>query len=151
MLDEPAHDWVDAYAKAVAKAGGDADADWKKHQAARDADSRPSLPLARYAGTYRDPWYGDVVVSAAGKGLAMQFAHTRELAGRLEHWQHDTFIVRWNDRALNADAFVSFELDPDGKIREVRMEPSSPLTDFSFDFQDLRLHPLDGKQAPANH
>ncbi|MBE2211594.1 MAG: serine hydrolase [Xanthomonadaceae bacterium] len=151
MLDEPAHDWVDAYAKAVAKAGGDADADWKKHQAARDADSRPSLPLARYAGTYRDPWYGDVVVSAAGKGLAMQFAHTRELAGRLEHWQHDTFIVRWNDRALNADAFVSFELDPDGKIREVRMEPISPLTDFSFDFQDLRLHPLDGKQAPANH
>ncbi len=149
MLDEPSHDWVDAYAKAVAKTGSDADADWKKHLAARDVGSKPSLPLSGYAGTYRDPWYGDVAISAAGKGLAMQFAHTRELAGRLEHWQHDTFIVRWNDRALNADAFVSFDLDPDGKVREVRMVPVSPLTDFSFDFQDLRLRPVDGKQASS--
>ena len=149
MLDEPSHDWVDAYAKAVAKAGSDADADWKKHLAARDGGSKPSLPLSGYAGTYRDPWYGDVAISASGKGLAMQFAHTRELAGRLEHWQHDTFIVRWNDRALNADAFVSFDLDPDGKVREVRMVPVSPLTDFSFDFQDLRLRPMYGKQASS--
>ena len=149
MLDEPSHDWVDAYAKAVAKTGSDADADWKKHLAARDVGSKPSLPLSGYAGTYRDPWYGDVAISAAGKGLAMQFAHTRELAGRLEHWQHDTFIVRWNDRALNADAFVSFDLDPDGKVREVRMVPVSPLTDFSFDFQDLRLRPMYGKQASS--
>jgi len=28
-----------------------------------------------------------------------------------------------------------------GKIREVRMQPVSPLTDFSFDFEDLRLSP----------
>jgi len=30
----------------------------------------------------------------------------------------------------------------DGHIREARMEPISPLTDFSFDFQDLRLTPI---------
>ena len=105
--------------------------------------------MAGYAKTYRDPWYGDVVITQSGKGLAMQFARTRELAGRMEHWQHDTFIVRWNDRSLNADAFVNFSLDQDGKIREMRMEPISPLTDFSFDFQDLRLRPVDGKQAAS--
>ncbi len=142
LLGEAGHDWVDAYAKALAKAGAHAEEDWKKHLAARDAASKPSLPLARYAGTYRDPWYGDVVVTQSGTGLAMQFARTRELAGRMEHWQHDSFIVRWNDRGLNADAFVSFALDHDGRIREVRMEPVSPLTDFSFDFQDLRLVPV---------
>ena len=151
MLGESAHDWVDAYAKAVAKAGNDADEDWKKHLAARDASTQPSLPIARYAGTYRDPWYGDVVISHSGKGLAMQFARTRELAGRMEHWQHDTFIVRWNDRAMNADAFVNFNLDQDGKIREVRMEPISPLTDFSFDFQDLRLKPAAAAHGSGGH
>ena len=145
MLGASPHDWVDAYAKAVARAGSDADADWKKHLAARDASSRPSLPLAGYAGTYRDPWYGDVVIARSGKDLSMQFSRTRELAGRLEHWQHDTFIVRWNDRAMNADAFVDFTLDHDGKVREVRMQPVSPLTDFSFDFQDLRLAPVPAK------
>jgi hypothetical protein len=43
---------------------------------------------------------------------------------------------------LNADAFVNFVLDPDAGIREMLMQPVSPLTDFSFDFQDLRLVPL---------
>jgi CubicO group peptidase (beta-lactamase class C family) len=142
MLGNGGHDWLKGYGIAFEKSQGNADADWKKHLAARDAGSRPSLPLAKYAGTYRDPWYGDVVIRQGAKGLEMQFGKTAELLGDIEHWQHDSFIVRWRDRSLNADAFVNFALDPDGKIREVRMEPVSPLTDFSFDFQDLRLAPV---------
>ncbi len=142
LLDRPAHDWPAAYAAALARAQGGAEDDWKKHLAARDAGSTPSLPLARYAATYRDPWYGDVLVRQGTRGLEMQFARTAELLGDLQHWQHDSFIVRWRDRALNADAFVSFVLDHDGRVRELRMEPVSPLTDFSFDFQDLRLVPV---------
>lgn len=142
MLGTGPHDWTAAYAAAFAKAQGNADEDWKKHVAARNAASKPSLPLSKYAGTYRDPWYGDVVIRQGGKGLEMQFSKTAELLGDIEHWQHDSFIVRWRDRGLNADAFVNFALDPDGNIRELRMEPISPLTDFSFDFQDLRLVPV---------
>ena len=142
LLGHPRHDWVDAYAKSVAKASDDAQADWNRHLAARAKDSSPSLPLARYAGTYRDPWYGDVVIRQGAKGLELQFGRTRDLLGDLSHWQHDSFLVRWRDRGLNADAFLSFALDHDGNIRELRMQPVSPQTDFSFDFQDLRLVPL---------
>lgn len=145
MLGKSGNDWLKGYAAAYAKAQGNADEDWQKHVAARDAGSRPSLPLAKYAGTYRDPWYGDVVIRQGGKGLEMQFSKTAELLGDIEHWQHDSFIVRWRDRGLNADAFANFALDPDGNIRELRMEPISPLTDFSFDFQDLRLAPVKAK------
>jgi len=53
--------------------------------------------------------------------------------------------VRWDQRWLNADAFLTFSLDPDGDIREARMEAISPMTDFSFDFHHLRLAP---EQAP---
>src|SRR5690606_22108455 len=60
-LDVPRTDWVAAYAASVAKSQAKADESWDKHVAARDADSKPSLPLDGYAGTYRDPWYGDVV------------------------------------------------------------------------------------------
>ena len=140
-------DWVAAYAAAVAKASGKADDSWKEHLAARDAKSKPSLPAAAYAATYRDPWYGDVVIAQQGGKLRLRFTRTPLLAGTLEHWQHDTFIVRWDERTLNADAFASFALTPDGKVRELRMEPVSPLTDFSFDFQDLVLTPLDKKTA----
>ncbi|AXK72069.1 serine hydrolase [Lysobacter sp. TY2-98] len=135
-------DWVAAYGAALDKSRGDADEGWKKHLAQREAASKPSLPLAKYAGTYRDPWYGDVVVERDAKGLRLRFTRTPELVGRLEHWQHDSFIVRWDQRWLNADAFVDFDLDHDGVIQGVRMQPVSPLTDFSFDFQDLRLAPV---------
>ena len=142
MLGLPAYDWTDAYAKARARQEGKADESWQKHVKARDANSKPSLPLSSYAGSYRDPWYGDVVVTQQGDRLRIRFAHTADLVGTLSHWQHDTFLVRWDQRWLNADAFLTFLLDPDGGIREARMVPASELTDFSFDFQDLRLAPV---------
>jgi CubicO group peptidase (beta-lactamase class C family) len=142
-------DWAAVYDKAVQHAHADADDSWKKHQAARDPNSKPSLPLASYAGTYRDPWYGDILISNEGGKLRLRFSKTKQLVGTIEPWQHDTFIVHWDNRALNADAFVNFALDVDGHVREVRMQPVSPLTDFSFDFQDLRLVPLKDAEAKA--
>ena len=142
-LDAPPTDWTAAYAAALAKSQSDSDDDWARHVAARDASSTPSLPLADYAGRYRDPWYGDVVVAIENGRPRLRFTRTAQLVGTLEHWQHDTFIVRWDQRWLNADAFVNFALDADGDVREVRMEAVSPLTDFSFDFHHLRLVPVE--------
>lgn len=141
-LGAPATDWIGAYAAALDKLNARADEGWAKHVAARDPRSRPSLALDRYAGTYRDPWYGDVAITREGKRLAMRFGKTAQLVGDLEHWQQDTFIVRWRDRSLNADAFVNFALDPDGRVSLVRMQAISSRTDFSFDFHDLRLTPV---------
>lgn len=142
LLDVPPTDWVAAYVESVKKGKGNADESWQKHVAARDAASRPSLALAKYAGTYRDVWYGDVGLALEGEKLVMRFSKTAQLVGELEHWQHDTFIVKWRDRGLNADAFVTFALTPDGAIDGVKMEAVSPLTDFSFDFHDLKLKPV---------
>ncbi|MFA6229496.1 MAG: serine hydrolase [Rhodanobacter sp.] len=135
-------DWVAVYDKAVKLGGARADESLARHEAARDKNSKPSLPLVKYAGTYRDPWYGDVSISDEHGKLRLKFSHTKALVGTLTPWQHDSFIVHWDDRALNADAFVTFALDEDGVIRDMRMKPVSPLTDFSFDFQDLRLVPV---------
>ena len=142
FMQAPATDWVAAYAEAVKKGADNADDSWAKHVAARDPDSKPSLPPARYAGTYRDAWYGDVTLTKEGDKLVLRFSKTAQLLGDLEPWQHDTFLVRWRDRSLNADAFLTFALGPDGEIKSARMAAISPLTDFSFDFQDLRLEPV---------
>jgi CubicO group peptidase (beta-lactamase class C family) len=147
ILDEflqPAQrtDWIAAYAAAADKARAKADEAWQERVAARDAKSKPSLPLAGYAGTWRDRWYGDVEIAQEGGTLRMRFKASPLLTGTLQHWQHDTFLVKWDDRTLNGDAFVTFTLDADGKPREARMEAASELTDFSFDFQDLVLTPV---------
>jgi hypothetical protein len=70
------------------------------------------------------------------------------LVGDLEHFGYDTFIARWRDRELRADAYVTFDLEPGGAINEVRMRAVSPLTDFSYDFHDLLLRPVRGSGGP---
>jgi hypothetical protein len=140
-LGAPPKDWVAAFQEVRAARRAQFKEEAAKASAARNAASKPSLPLASYAGCYRDPWYGNVLVEAVGGGLGMRFTHTPELVGTLEHWQYDTFIVRWTNRTLDADAYVTFSLDPDGKVAQVAMKAVSDATDFSFDFHDLVLRP----------
>jgi CubicO group peptidase (beta-lactamase class C family) len=134
-------DWIDAFkTSASARQASSQEADDQTHQARSESKS-PSLPLQQYAGTYTDRWYGDVIIKHVEHLLTIQFAHTPVLAGMLEHWQHDTFVARWNNRELRADSFVTFDLNPDGSIDRVRMKAVSAATDFSFDFHDLLLKP----------
>jgi CubicO group peptidase (beta-lactamase class C family) len=117
--------------------------------ATRDSTSGPSLPLERYTGTYRDAWYGDVTIALEDKGLVIRFSKTPSLVGDLIHWQHDSFLARWRDRELRADAYASFALNYDGSIERLRLVPSSPAVDFSFDFQDLVLRPVSPSESGA--
>ena len=140
-LGAPEHDWLGAYVSLGARRDSARELQLRTATVTRDTMSRPSLALAEYAGVYADPWYGNVVVEQAGGGLAIRFTRTPVLVGDLEHWQHDTFLVRWRDRELRADAYITFDLSPDGRIQAARMVPASPAVDFSYDFQDLELTP----------
>jgi CubicO group peptidase (beta-lactamase class C family) len=141
-LGAPATDWIAVYEAIDKRSRAQTTTAAQASSSARDASSRPSLALDRYAGRYRDAWYGDMTIARAGDGLSIAFAHSPALSGTLEHWQHDTFVARWKDRELRADAFVTFALTPDGTIDSLRMRAFSPDTDFSFDFQDLLFRPV---------
>jgi CubicO group peptidase (beta-lactamase class C family) len=114
----------------------------KNASAARAARSQSSLPLASYDGDYEDQWYGKATISHVGHKQVLTFARTPDLTGELEHFQHDTFIVHWKERNFNADAYVTFSLNPDGSIERMKMQPISKETDFSYDFQDLTFRPV---------
>jgi Domain of unknown function (DUF3471)/Beta-lactamase len=141
-LGAPPTDWFEAYRAVTAQQQAAIAAQEKKAVSARDTSSKPSLPLDGYAGTYRDAWYGEIVIERRGADLVIRFTHTPLLTGKLEHWQHDTFVARWDDGELRADAYVTFALNPDGSIDRAKMQAVSPATDFSFDFQDLLLEPV---------
>jgi CubicO group peptidase (beta-lactamase class C family) len=135
---QPAWDWLGGYRTLDAQAHAALATETVK-ETARDTTVRPTLPLARYAATYQDVWYGDVAVALKDGRLTMTFSHTPELTGVLEHQKGDAFIVRWRDRSLRADAVVTFEVK-EGRVTRVKMIPT-PGVDFSFDFQDLDLRP----------
>ncbi len=110
-------------------------------EAAKPAKVGPSLPVARYAGTYADPWYGNIEVQQADGKLTIDFKSTPRIGGALDHWQYDTFVTRFDDTTIEP-ALVTFNLDADGKIDRVTMKPASPLADFSYDYQDLLFRPI---------
>jgi CubicO group peptidase (beta-lactamase class C family) len=141
-------DWVAAFAAVAKRQRDEAEKTLREAAGKRDVASKPSLALESYAGRYRDPWYGDIAIETKGDGLGIRFTHTPALTGKLEHWQQDTFVARWNDRSLLADAYITFSLNPDGTIERARMKAVSPLTDFSFDFQDLVLKPVAKNVSP---
>ncbi|HYC33910.1 MAG TPA: serine hydrolase [Gemmatimonadales bacterium] len=141
-------DYPGIYAGIARRNAADLERQSRAAAAARDSASGPSLPLPGYAGTYRDRWYGDVTISLEGDGLVIRFGRSPSLVGDLVHWQHDSFLARWRDRELRADAYATFTLDPGGKVASLRMVPASPTVDFSFDFQDLDLRPVPTPATP---
>jgi CubicO group peptidase (beta-lactamase class C family) len=98
--------------------------------------SRPSLPLASYAGSYSDPWYGPIAIREQDSALTLDFLQTPGMTGPLEHWAYDTFIVRWKD-GITEPALVTFALDAEGKADRISMKAVSPIADFSYDYHDL--------------
>ncbi len=141
----PPTDWIAAFKSVKDLEEKEAAEIMKKAEGARAADSKPSLPLEKYAGTYNDAWYGSVTIRQENGGLVITFDHTPAMIGGLQHWQHDTFKAHWRDRTIE-DAFVTFSLKPDGSIESAHMAAVSPLADFSFDYQDLLLKPVEKKQ-----
>ena len=82
----------------------------------RVANTRPTLPLERYAGTYADSLYGTATIALVNGRLTIQAGTA---AGQLEHWQYDVFRATWPDPFWDP-AYVSFAIDPDGTVGELR-------------------------------
>jgi CubicO group peptidase (beta-lactamase class C family) len=136
----PPNDWIAAYKAVKDQEEKEAAETMKKAEGARAADSKPSLPLEKYAATYNDAWYGPITIRMEKSGLVIAFDHTPTMVGDLQHWQYDTFKAHWRNRTIE-DAFITFSLKSDGSIESALMAAVSPLADFSFDYQDLLLKP----------
>lgn len=140
-LQIPPTDWIGAFKSVKDQDEKEAAEMMKNAEGSRAANSRPSLPLEKYAGTYNDAWYGPITIRMENGVLVISFDHTPGMIGDLQHWQYDTFKAHWRVRTIE-DAFVTFSLNPDGSIDSARMQAVSPLADFSFDYQDLLLKPV---------
>lgn len=109
------------------------------------AGAPPSLPLDAYAGTWRDPWYGDILIEprTTGRGrnrrtgLWLSFSRTPALKGPLEAYDGETMRTRFTDRR-EEDLFITFALEG-GMAKTATMKAVSPDADFSYDYHDLRL------------
>jgi CubicO group peptidase (beta-lactamase class C family) len=103
-------------------------------------DGAASLPLQRYAGRYRDAWYGEVQITCEDGTLGIAFSRTPALRSRLEPFGADSFRTRFA-RGVAEDAVLHFEC-VGGAVVQLTLRALSPLADFSFDYHDLLLLPV---------
>jgi CubicO group peptidase (beta-lactamase class C family) len=96
----------------------------KEAEAKRVKNTKPSLALAGYAGTYADSLYGSVTVRLERGGLVL--APSLFLTADLEHWNYDTFRARYRNRWLGT-SMVTFRLAPDGKVSAIDLEHGQVL------------------------
>lgn len=108
-------------------------ADQQKNPAAK-----PDVNL--FTGTFNDNWFGDVVISVKNGKLWFDSKRSPRLTGEIFYYKANTFVVKFTERALDADAFLQFNLDNNGKATGFKIEAISPNTDFSFDFQDMDFY-----------
>ena len=98
----------------------------------RVLNTKPSLPLSNYVGTYGGPMYGDAEVKMENGNLVVVFLPNPELTGDLNHWHFDTFEVKWRTAfPWFGRGKVQFLLDNRGQVVEMKIDV--PNEDFWFD------------------
>jgi CubicO group peptidase (beta-lactamase class C family) len=140
LVGAPAFDWVAATRKRMA----DDEAEVRKLAGSGDfaaPPGGPTLPLNAFAGRYRDPWYGDIVVAEKAGRLAIDFTRTPVFKSALEPFGPDAFRTRFA-KGAGEDAIVTFLIEQ-GRVTGMKLKALSPLADFSYDF-----HHLDPKRVP---
>ncbi len=109
MLSLPHHD-IEPALLANAKKYQVEDAAMEKQLAAtRVPGSKPSLPIADYAGNYHDDLDGNAHVNVEHGHLVLRLGNP-DFTGDLEPWHDNTFRVRWRYR-FYGDDYVTFDVD----------------------------------------
>ena len=121
----------------------------KDNEAARKAGNRRielsqvpqtklSLPLSAYTGTYSGEMFGDAKLTEEEGKLVVRFLPSPYFVGDLEHWHFDTFRVKWRDSIVYPfpRGFVTFTLNAQGKVDEMKIDVPNP----DFDFKELEFN-----------
>jgi hypothetical protein len=112
-LGAPVRDWSTIRLAETKRMEARADSARTKMVAGRATDSRPSLALEKYAGTYTSELYPDLVIKLDGGALAMHLGTFP--TAKLEHWQYNTFLGQ--PTAPGDDGMlINFAIDARGKV-----------------------------------
>ncbi len=137
FLGVPKRDWSAEFLARAAQGKAAEAAEEKKLEAERAKNSSPSLALSQYAGTYTGTMYGDAKVALENGKLVVRLVPSPNFVGDLEHWQYDTFRVRWRASVSYPfpKGFITFVLNARGKVEEMKVDVPNP----DFDFKELEF------------
>ncbi|HUG96135.1 MAG TPA: serine hydrolase, partial [Nitrososphaera sp.] len=117
-LSTPQRDWSADLLKTIKGFEEQGKAAQKKQEAERVKETRPSLALGEYAGTFKNDLYGDVKITHENGRLGMRFGPA--FTSGLEHWHYDTFRAKFVAAGVSY-AYMTFALNAQGKIETLTL------------------------------
>jgi len=127
-LAAPPRDWSAEMLKTIKSFEGQGKAAQKKAEAERIKDTRHSLALGEYAGTYKNDLYGEVKVTHENGKLGVRFGPA--FNSGLEHWHYDTFRAKFVTSGVSY-VFMTFALNAQGKIETLTLNLPG-VADYPF-------------------
>jgi hypothetical protein len=115
LLGLPKKDWNAYVGEQVRKQESAARARYLEREKNRKPESKPSLPLTAYAGTYEDPAYGTAVIALKDNSLVWKWS---SFNCRLEHFADDTFTI---DSDLLGHPRVQFVVTSGDKVNTMKL------------------------------
>ena len=109
------------------------------NQVAKMKNSSKTMDVSAITGTYTDAWFGNVSITQSGNDLRITSEKSNTLKGSVLPYNATTYIVKWDNRSYDADCFMQFSFNEKAKAVSATLKPIAPVTDFSFDFEDLKL------------
>jgi len=83
-------------------------------------DTRTTLPLEAYAGTYVSEVYGTARITLEDGRLTLRLSAHPQFVATMGHWYYDTFLATWNHK-LWKSSYVYFRLNGHGEITKFLM------------------------------
>ncbi|WP_276348081.1 serine hydrolase [Daejeonella sp. JGW-45] len=133
-------DWIGAFKGEQDRAFARLKESQQKNLVPADTTGKFDLSNSKLAGEYRDAVYGDVTLKPSGDGMSMEFKDLPHFNGELKYYQYNTFISTLKNKSLKGDAYVTFSLNPDGSVDQIKMKIIDPDSDHTY--QDVLLKPV---------
>jgi hypothetical protein len=109
--------WLKTYGDRMSKVEAEYDKQKKEAlQSQKYLKEKALQPKAeQFTGTYNDAWFGDVEIVQQGNTYRITCKSSPRLKGELLPYSNNSFIIKWDDRSYDADAYMIFDYDETGK------------------------------------
>ena len=109
--------------------------EFAKKESERNKNTKPTLELEKYCGTYNSILYGDCEVKLEKGKLQIQLLPAPDFISKLENWQNDTFSVKFEKFPSLPQGTVSFTINEKSQVTNMKIDVPNP----DFDFTELEF------------
>jgi len=112
-------DWSNEFNTLYTKRNEAAEQEVKNFESKRIMNTRPSVDMAAYAGTYTDPLFGELIITQQENTLVCTLNNV--VKATLEHWHYDAFRGSF-EKLWWGKTNATFTLNTQGKVSKVGFE-----------------------------